>query len=182
MCAEANSGVARARAYFITFATYGARLHGDANGSVDAEHRIYGTPLCRPSSVREQFKRQRMVQPGYILEAAQREVVLASCREVCQFRGWFLFSAHVRSNHVHVVVQACDEPERVMNDLKSYASRALVDAKLEGRGRRRWARHGSTRYLWDEEQLRRAIKYVLQDQGEPMSVYVAPALWRDPEP
>jgi REP element-mobilizing transposase RayT len=123
-----------------------------------------------------------MAQPGYILDARRRNVVLQSCVEVCQFRDWWLFVVHVRSNHVHVVVQSSDQPERVMNSLKAYASRALTKANFDGPERQRWARHGSTRYLWNDGQVRGAIKYVLKEQGEPMAVYIAPGLWRDPEP
>jgi REP element-mobilizing transposase RayT len=32
-------------------------------------------------------------------------------------------AAHARTNHVHIVVDADVPPERIMNDLKSYASR-----------------------------------------------------------
>ena len=34
----------------------------------------------------------------------------------------------------------------------------------------RWARHGSTRYLWNAEELSAAISYVVSGQGEPMAV------------
>ena len=30
--------------YFITFARYGARLHGDESGSVDRRHNLVGRP------------------------------------------------------------------------------------------------------------------------------------------
>jgi len=170
------------RGYFITFTTYGARLHGDASGSVDSEHRVYRTSACPPDPAREEFEGRRMIQPEYILDAERRKVVLRSCREVCEFRRWWLFVAHVRSNHVHLVVQASDRPERVMNALKSYSSRALTKAGFEGRERRRWARHGSTRYLWNDDELRSAINYVLCEQGERMEVYIAPDRWKETEP
>ncbi|MBI3940802.1 MAG: hypothetical protein HY315_08205 [Acidobacteria bacterium] len=34
--------------------------------------------------------------------------------------------------------------------------------------RRRWARHGSRKYLWTELQVREAIHYVLEEQGSRM--------------
>ena len=43
----------------------------------------------------------------------------------CADRHWSLLAAHVRTNPVHIVVQADVGPERIMNDLKSYASRCL---------------------------------------------------------
>ena len=37
-------------AYLITFACYGARLHGDESGSVDRHHNLPGTPYLPPDS------------------------------------------------------------------------------------------------------------------------------------
>ena len=36
---------------------------------------------------------------------------------------------------------------------------------------KRWTRHGSTRYLWNDEQLHRAIHYVVYEQGPPMAIF-----------
>ena len=81
-------------------------------------------------------------------------------------------AAHLRSNPVHTVVEAEAEPERVMNDFKAWASRALT--RLDGgAGRKRWARHGSTRRLWNAGDVTSAVKYVAEEQGQPMSRYVS---------
>jgi REP element-mobilizing transposase RayT len=84
-----------------------------------------------------------------------------------------LIAAHVRMTRVHVVVDAEATPERVMNNLKSYASRCLNQASLDEADRTRWARHGSTRYLWHRQKLEAAIRYVVDGQGEPMAVFEA---------
>ena len=47
-------------AYFITFTTYGSWLPGSDKGSVDAEHRSYGTPYLEPSPEKEQWARTTM--------------------------------------------------------------------------------------------------------------------------
>jgi len=86
-----------------------------------------------------------MEQPPYGLDASRRNVVLTALRQRCQQQQWTLLAAHVRSNHVHVVVDAEVRPERIMNDLKSYASRCLNQSGLDGVTRKRRARHGSTR-------------------------------------
>ena len=59
----------------------------------------------------------------------------------------------MRTNHVHLVVEADARPERIMNDLKSYASRYLNGIGLDEVHRKRWARHGSTRWLWKPQSL-----------------------------
>ena len=157
-------------AYLITFSCYGTRLHGDESGSVDRDHNIPGTPYLLSDAKRVQAEQERMDEPAYEMDA-RRDVVLRAIQEVCAYRGWSLLAAHVRSNHVHVVVHAAVSPERVMNDLKAYASRQLNKQGLDAPGRKRWTRHGSMRYLWKPEQVEAAIQYVVHEQGEPMAVF-----------
>jgi REP element-mobilizing transposase RayT len=73
--------------------------------------------------------------------------------------------------HVHVVVEAESLPEKVMNDFKTNASRTLNEIGIDALNRKRWARHGSTRYLWKPNDVSAAMHYVTSDQGEPMSVF-----------
>ena len=116
-----------------------------------------------------------MAQPPYLLDARRRRIVLEAIKGVCNHNGWNLLATHVRTNHVHVVLDSPRTPERVMNALKSYASRALNEAFMESSETRRWARHGSTRYLWTPEQIAAAIHYVICEQGEAMEVYMESA-------
>ncbi len=114
-----------------------------------------------------------MYQPPYSLDATRRKAVLASFQERCLHHSWVLLAAHVRSNHVHLVVQADVRPERVMNDLKSYASRQLNLLRLGELTRKRWARHGSTRWLWKHKDVAAAIRYVIDGQGRAMAAFEA---------
>jgi REP element-mobilizing transposase RayT len=108
---------------------------------------------------------KRMRHASYRLDSGQREVVLRAIQQVCLHRGWALLAAYVRSNHVHVVVNADIAPERVMHDFKAYASRSLKHANV-------WTRHGSTRYLWEHDDVAHAVRYVVEGQGDPMAVFV----------
>jgi REP element-mobilizing transposase RayT len=164
--------------YFITFACYGARLHGNDAGSVDRSHNAYGTRLLEPTPARSTSAQGRMVQTPYVLDPPRRSLVLSCFRDVCTYREWNLLAAHVRTNHVHVVVSAAEKPESVMNTLKAYASRKLNESGLEASDRRRWSRHGSTRYLWNHEQVQDAVSYVADGQGNAMSLYVNQELYR----
>ena len=85
-------------------------------------------------------------------------------------------AAHVRTHQVHVIVEAEVRPERVMNDFKSYASRWLKRLGRDGPDRKRWARHGSMRWLWRDQDVQEAIRYIVDGQGEPMAVFVADLL------
>jgi REP element-mobilizing transposase RayT len=161
-------------AYFVTFTCYGALLHGNDPLSVDRNHNRPGAPFVPPDKRREAAARCRMDQARYEMDKPRRQIVLSAIQEVAAYRGWQLLAVHVRTNHVHVVLTATAErPERVMNDFKAYASRKLTKAGFDGPGRKRWTRHGSTRYLWTAEEVEAAIQYVVSAQGEPMEVFDA---------
>lgn len=159
--------------YFITFACYGAHLHGDGPYSVDWRHSTIDGPYLPENPAYLAATRAEMTQDPYELDARRRDIVFSAIREVCAYRVWPLLAIHVRTNHVHVVVQASEvPPEKVMNDFKSYSSRALNDAGLDEEGRKRWARHGSTQYINSQADLVDAMRYVSEGQGEPMAVWV----------
>ena len=111
--------------YFITFTCYGARLHGDESGSVDRHHNLVGNRLVEPDVQRVMAERRAMLQDPYVLNATGRTIVLTAIQKHCAYRGWNLLAAHVRSNHVHAIVEAETRPEKIMNEFKSYASREL---------------------------------------------------------
>jgi REP element-mobilizing transposase RayT len=158
-------------AYHITFTCYGTWLHGDGRGSADRAHAVPGTPYLASSAARLGAAQRRMTQPPFVLDAQRRSCVLEGIKAGCARRGWGLHAAHVRECHVHVVVAAETAPEVVMSALKSYASAALNNHGLDSPDRRRWTRHGSTRYLWRAEDVAGAITYVVLEQGPPMAVY-----------
>ncbi|HUU11821.1 MAG TPA: transposase [Phycisphaerae bacterium] len=158
-------------AYLITFTCYGTWLHGDERGSADDDHRMPGTPYLVPDAGRRDLAARVMREPPYQLDEAKRCCVLAAIREVCEVRAWRLLAAHVRPNHVHAVVTGAEVSERIMNALKAYASRRLNQGRFDDDGCKRWTRHGSTRYLWNEAAVEQAVAYVVDEQGEPAAVY-----------
>jgi REP element-mobilizing transposase RayT len=158
--------------YFITFSCYGAHLHGDKAGSVDPSHNLPGSRVLEPNPQRIASERERMTQQPYLLDADSRAAVLDAVRAVCSHRAWKLLAAHIRSTHVHVVVEAEVKPEMILNAFKAYSSRALNRMGRDGSGRKRWARHGSTRWLWKDQDVRDAIRYVVEEQGGPMALFI----------
>ena len=131
----------------------------------------FGNRYLGPNVIRLNAVRQLMDQDPYVLDAASRKIVLEAIQEVCRRRSWRLIAAHVRTNHVHAVVEADRRPEAVMHDFKAYASRLLNACRKEPPETKRWTRHGSTRYLWKDEEVAKAVAYVLEQQGEPMAVF-----------
>jgi REP element-mobilizing transposase RayT len=109
------------------------------------------------------------------LGLAERIAVLNAFAEVARYRAWRLLAAHVRTNHVHVVVAAGASSGRIMGDLKAWATRRLVTAGHRPQGGRVWARQGGTRHLWHQAAVEAACSYVLYDQGEILPGTVEPA-------
>jgi REP element-mobilizing transposase RayT len=155
--------------YFITFSCYGTRLHGDESGTVDRRNNTFGHPGLKPSPARAETEEEFMRYSPYEMNEEQRSRVLSAIREVCSHRTWTLLAAHIRSTHVHAIVEAETEPEEIMNTFKRYASRKL---NARDGNRKRWSRHGSTRWLWNDQDVHDAIKYVIDEQGEPMVTFV----------
>src|SRR5262245_3679968 len=112
-------------ACFITFTCYGTWLHGDERGSVDDEHNDPETPVLPPDPSRRAREQVALAESPYCLDVARRQVTLDAVCEIARRKGRALQAAHVRSNHVHLVVTADGPPERVMNDFKTAASRRL---------------------------------------------------------
>ena len=69
------------------------------------------------------------------------------------------------------IVRADDPPELVMSGFKAYASRHLNRMMFDEPNRKRWARHGSTRWLRKPGQVSAAIEYVIREQGDSMAVF-----------
>jgi REP element-mobilizing transposase RayT len=159
--------------YLITFACYGCHLHGDQRGAVDRGHNLPGSRVLEPDEKRASYEQHLMDQPPYELDSTRRSAVLDALKEVCLHRGWRLLAAYIRTNHVHVIVEGEAPPERMMNDFKAYASRCLNRLNPEEGNRKRWARHGSTRWLWKSEQVSAALHSMVEEQGEPMALFEA---------
>jgi len=157
--------------YLITFTCYGRHLHGSESGSVDRDHNAYATPIVEQNATRVTAEREQMDQAPYDLDQIRRDTVLQAIREACAHRGWSLLAAHVRTTHVHAVVEGEATPEVMMHAFKAYASRRLNQMGLDKSNRKRWARHGSTRWLWKPQNISAAIQYVVEEQGEAMSVF-----------
>jgi REP element-mobilizing transposase RayT len=153
--------------YLITFRSYGTWLHGDKRGSVDRNHRRYGTPLLPTSPQREARNHSLLKQSPVLLNPRQRAAVEFSIRETCHIRECSLWTLNIRTNHVHVVISSASKPETVLTALKANATRSMRDAGCWNNNLT--AHGGSKRYLWTEEELANAIAYVQCDQGMPLT-------------
>ena len=93
----------------------------------------------------------------YLLEIEQ-------FRETAAFRGWQLLGCAVMTNHAHLVVgvQGDPDPNRLLHDFKSYATRMLNKRWPRPASETWWTIDGSKRILRDEQAVQNAIDYVRQ--------------------
>ena len=145
--------------YFITWCTYGAWLPGDAR---NWRKRGAGQQLPRP--LLEKWCRERMRFDAVLLRLQDRPVVEEACREHCEFRGWTILAISARSNHVHAVVVANENPKIVRNQLKANGTRLLRTQADPLVRDPTWAKGGDIEILDDDESIHAAVAYVLEGQ------------------
>ena len=155
-------------AYLITFRCYGTWLHGDERGSTDRYHNTPGSAHIPGVSPWREHRRRTLPHPPVSLDATRRRAVEAAVRETCDIRSWRLDAINVRTNHVHSVVAAPCDPERVLGALKANATRHMRETGCWADRRSPWSDGGSKRYLWTPSSVERAIAYVVDGQGGPL--------------
>jgi REP element-mobilizing transposase RayT len=163
---DAPASAAIPSAYLLTWVCYGTWLHGDERGSVSDKQNQFGIPRISPNVKWQSQEREAMSGPPIVLSPNQRSVVEETVKEVCQHRGWNLLAVNARSNHVHVVVSAGCPPEKTLADFKAWGTRRLRETCRLPAGRKVWAHHGSTRYLWTDRDVKEAVRYVEEGQDK----------------
>jgi hypothetical protein len=134
-------------AYLITLRTYGTWLHGDERGSMDRKNNVYGKSKIARNPRLQSSDAKQLKHPPVTLNARQRQVVEEAIREVCEHRPYVLRALNARTNHVHTVVTAMQDPEPVLDSFKAYATRKLRTTRVLRANVKPWGRHGSTVYL-----------------------------------
>ena len=114
---------------------------------------------------------ENLREEAFILNNEQRNAVLSGIVFACKKYEWRLYAAHVRSNHVHLVLKTEADPDRAMIQIKAYGTRFLKKNNLQKNGLKYWARGGSIKFIWAPEYLYPAMHYVIEEQGERMSCY-----------
>ena len=153
--------------YLLTFRTFGTWLHGDERSSISRRGKVLPKSFKIEANIplnKEMSRLQK--QQAVILDSNQRECVRAAIVEVCEYRDYTLHALNVRTNHTHSVISKDIRPEKIVNDLKAYATRRLRAVWQFGSDERVWSRGASTRYLWKPNHLAGAIDYVLYCQED----------------
>jgi len=146
--------------YFITWTVYGTFLQGDARWW---KKRNAGEQSPQP--LLEQWHRDRLNHDVILLNEDHRKVVESEIANHCERRGWKLWLANPRTNHVHVVVTSPGYTgEKVRDQLKANCTRGIREIDKRFVGRPIWATKGDVRFLKNDESLERAIVYAGEAQ------------------
>jgi len=167
------------RYWLLTWTTYGTWLPGDERGFVSgvrddhgdiALHNQPGTEYERKLRGLTQFAERTQKAASVRLTREQAETVCRQIQATAAFRQWKLSAVAVMSNHVHVVVGVSGDPEpdTLLRDFKTFASRGLN--RLAGGPHRWWTQSGSTRKLRGESAIVAAIRYV-ENQEYPLATW-----------
>ena len=155
-------------AYFITSTTYGTWLHDDERKSIVVKNTV--ARQIEPNIHFNRHQSERLKYPPVTLDIRQRQIILDTLVDHCRLKTWRLYSAHVRTNHVHLLVRSDHTPEKVTSDLKAWCTRHLRQAGYSTP--KLWTRQASTVYVFTQAKLIEKLRYIVSEQGEPMNVYI----------
>jgi REP element-mobilizing transposase RayT len=151
-------------AYLLTFTAYGAWLYGDPRGSVNRKAPL-NEKYVPPDAALQRRMRHRMRHSPVKLESPARTTVQSAIEDYCKFKGWKLFAVNVRTNHVHVVVEAVEPSSKMLNAIKARATRLLRESGLFGPDQPVWAERGNVARLRSPQSVSDAAEYVRHGQG-----------------
>ncbi|MCX7121579.1 MAG: transposase [Gammaproteobacteria bacterium] len=165
-------------AYSLTLRTYNTWVHGDPRLSVDPRNNIFNTPKIAPMPPLKYAMENAALEEPLILNLPQRETVLKSIVETCDYNHWKLLAAHVRTNHMHIILQSEKSKEQVMGKIKCYATKDLKKSHDALSQRENfWSRHGSTKNVWMPEEIFPWLYYVVRQQGKQGGLYYDKAFY-----
>lgn len=147
-------------AWHITFGTYGARLHGALQSTVDRQHNDIGQPFLGVDIARESCERSQMGRPPLLLSLDQRLFIQISLPSICERGGWTLLASAAERNHVHSLIRA--NPSVHGKQIRSLVKRWLTQS-LNDRWsvqKRWWAEGGSTKAVKDKAYIDATIAYI----------------------
>jgi hypothetical protein len=160
--------------YLLSFSCFGTGLQIDSHRLIFSLRKMPAAAAVAAVSDRVICEPSLLKEPRYELNLAGRKVVLATVREVCDDRCWTLLAAHVRTTDVHLVADVNSAAGRAITDLKAQSTRRLKESGIDRFRVHRWARGGSRIRLRDERAVRQAVRFVIENQGSPMSWYLNP--------
>ena len=147
-------------AFFITWTVYGTFLPGDLRGWTA---RNQGKQAPRPQLA--VWHRDRLKHSIELLTEINRQCLAKAILEFGDEKGWKVWVANPRSNHVHVVVSAVGYSGGIVRDqLKARCTRELRKIEMRFCDRPVWTRGGDWQPLFNEDALEDCVIYASEAQ------------------
>ena len=161
------------RYWFLTWTTYGTWLPGDARGWVgDAvdetgaivSHNQPHSPPAPPNPKLARSAARRLKSAPIVLTQPQVESLFLQLQETASFRNWLLCAVGIMATHLHVLlgVPGDPDPEKLLGDLKAYASRRLNREFGPRPSETWWTASGSQRKVDSVDAIPAVVHYIRQ--------------------
>ena len=152
--------MSRPLGYFLSWGTYGTRLHGDPRGTVDRSNTDRGDPVLGPDEERWEYERGKMRFPPVVLTREQRLFAESIIPEICQRGSWKYHTCAAAPDHVHVILTSEHEPKTIRRILKRWLGQSMSERWALAEGATWWAESGSIKWLIDAPYFANATGYV----------------------
>jgi REP element-mobilizing transposase RayT len=173
------------RFWLFTWRTYGTWLPGSTGFvgnyvTTKGERRtdnLPGVPTAEPMPALVRFARDSLREPPVYLGDAHANTILNQLHETARYRGRQLDAVSILKDHIHLIFGTPGDPDpsQMLEDWKSYASRALnrlIGWKPPATRPKWWVIGGSKRILRSESRRASAIRYV-RNQDVPLVVWLS---------
>ncbi len=177
------------RFWLLTSTTYGTWLPGDERGFVsnvadgpgpEVRHNIPGTPYDADMPGLVHSSLATLKGPPVQFSSAMAAQTLHQFLETADHRDWLLCAVAVMATHFHSVVgvPGDPDPDHLLRDFKSYASRRLNTHFPRPESGTWWTTGGSKRKLPNEAAVHAGVRYV-KNQPSPLVIWVNPLFTDD---
>lgn len=152
--------------WHITIGTYGSRLHGSNEPTVDRQHNTPGQPFILRNDDRRNRAQSRMRGPAVHLSREQRTTIQNQLPAICTQCGWNLHACAAPpepdNDHVHTLLDAepAAEPKTIRKLLKRLLSQTLNQSFPRPASGAWWAEGGSTKPVKDDAYFNNVTRYI----------------------
>lgn len=156
--------MSRPLGYFLSWGTYGTRLHGDPRGTVDRTNTERGDPVLGPDQERWEYERAKMRFSPVVLTREQRLFAESKIPEICERGFWKYHTSAAAPDHVHVILTSEQEPKTIRRIIKRWLGQSMSGNWPLEQGATWWAECGSIKWLIDAPYFANATGYVTRQR------------------
>ncbi len=152
--------------WHISVGTYGSRLHGSDEPTVDRQHNQRGEPFIPRDDQRRRSAEDKMRSDAVMLSAEQCTAIEKAIPDICRRGGWNFHECAAPpppdNDHFHVVLDAdpSADPKVIRELVKRWLTQSLDEQFPRPESGAWWVKGGSTKPVKDEAYYRNVTAYV----------------------